>query len=206
MHSQSFALKVYHALQHTVGKHCEPSRGLFWILTKAMFHRNHKPTKLCPKSHAPKTWRGEHECFVDIWGLGHFIKTSKFFGLSQKLIKLQDCCLLCNPHLRPSAQCCIKELSSMILEGHREKSMDTSIGATFPFWQEVKWTWSWVVDKLQLCEAKQILAFWVKVSCLICVETNMFIYKYEIVVGISVEVKIVQASVVEATTNDPDKA
>lgn len=34
----------------------------------------------------------------------------------------------------------------------------------------------------------------------------MFIYKYEIVVGISVEVKIVQASVVEATTNDPDKA
>jgi len=68
---------------------------------------------LCPETHAPEMITGRHDCSVDIWGVGHLIKTSKVLGLSPKLIQLQELCLNDNPSCRPYAQNVLQELMSL---------------------------------------------------------------------------------------------
>jgi hypothetical protein len=85
---------------------------LFWILMKlAPQVQAHKI--LCPESHAPEMIAGGHECSVDIWGVGHLIKTSKCLVLPPKFIQLQELCLNTNPSFRPSAQNVLQELKSL---------------------------------------------------------------------------------------------
>lgn len=72
---------------------------------------------LSPETHAPETCTGGHDCSVDIWGLGHLIKTSGILGLGPQLIKLQDRCLDRSPSSRPPILYCLNELSSLIRDG-----------------------------------------------------------------------------------------
>ncbi|KAL7003245.1 hypothetical protein U1Q18_004403 [Sarracenia purpurea var. burkii] len=60
--------------------------------------------------HAPEMGRGLHGVKVDVWGVGHLVKTCGLVGVPKLLRELQNRCLDHNPEQRPTAADCYHHL------------------------------------------------------------------------------------------------
>ena len=60
-------------------------------------------------SHAPEMKSGPHDTMVDIWGIGHLLRTSNVV-LDSKLLGLMGSCLHVEPKERPTAAGCLRLL------------------------------------------------------------------------------------------------
>ncbi|KAH9546791.1 hypothetical protein CY35_12G119800 [Sphagnum magellanicum] len=45
---------------------------------------------LCPESHVPEMITGGHECSIDVWCVGHLIKTSKCLDSYASVLALEE--------------------------------------------------------------------------------------------------------------------
>ncbi|MBA0621922.1 hypothetical protein Godav_007499 [Gossypium davidsonii] len=63
-------------------------------------------------THAPEMVRGLHGVKVDVWGVGHLVKTCGLTNLPKMLRELQSRCLDQNPDQRPTAADCYHHLLS----------------------------------------------------------------------------------------------
>lgn len=60
--------------------------------------------------HAPEMERGVHGVKVDVWGVGHLVRSCGLAGLPKMLRELQNRCLDQNPEQRPTAADCYHHL------------------------------------------------------------------------------------------------
>lgn len=60
--------------------------------------------------HAPELDRGLHGVKVDVWGVGHLVRSCGLAGVPKMLRELQNRCLEQNPELRPTAAECYHHL------------------------------------------------------------------------------------------------
>ncbi|GAB4826019.1 hypothetical protein Ancab_008887 [Ancistrocladus abbreviatus] len=60
--------------------------------------------------HAPEMGRGVHGVKVDVWGVGHLLKTCGLMAVPKALRELQNRCLEQNPEQRPTAADCYHHL------------------------------------------------------------------------------------------------
>ncbi|XP_024366588.1 crinkler effector protein 8 isoform X1 [Physcomitrium patens] len=68
---------------------------------------------LCVEAHAPEMSRGRHDSSVDIWGIGHLIRSSGINGLSAGVRELQRDCLQTDASRRPNAETCLERLKCL---------------------------------------------------------------------------------------------
>ncbi|KAG0561143.1 hypothetical protein KC19_9G041100 [Ceratodon purpureus] len=65
------------------------------------------------EAHAPEMSRGRHDSSVDIWGIGHLIRSSRIEGLSAGVLELQRDCLQTDASRRPNAETCLERLKCL---------------------------------------------------------------------------------------------
>lgn len=68
---------------------------------------------LCVEAHAPEMSRGRHDSSVDIWGIGHLIRSSGVRNLSAGVLELQRDCLQIDASRRPNAETCLERLKCL---------------------------------------------------------------------------------------------